>query len=73
MQKKLVQSECLDCQVVMVGENPFMMLCPKHSAAPELLEALRDCLRHIEIGEGHKAGDFECVLAARAAIAVAEA
>ena len=33
-----------------------------------LREALRDCLRHIEIGDGHKAGDFECVLAARAAL-----
>ena len=33
-----------------------------------LREAVRDCLRHIEIGDGHKAGDFECVLAARAAL-----
>ena len=37
-----------------------------------LREALRSCLCHIEIGEGHKAGDFECVLVARAALAEME-
>ena len=37
----------------------------------ELLAALKRCLNHIEIVEGHKANDFECVPAARKAIASA--
>jgi len=41
-----------------------------HTAVvPDLLAALADLLAHVEIGEGHDANGFECVRAARAAIA----
>jgi ribosomal protein S20 len=41
------------------------------SLKSELVDALKRCLTHIEIGDGHKANDFECVHAARKAIAKA--
>jgi hypothetical protein len=42
------------------------------SAAPELLAALEGLARHVAIGEGHKAKDFEAYNAAISAIAKAK-
>jgi hypothetical protein len=43
----------------------------RQSLKSELLDALKRCLYHIEVGEGQRATDFECVHAARKAIAKA--
>ena len=57
-----------DGALIAAAVNALPALLDAAEREQRLREALRDCLRHIEIGDGHKAGDFECVLAARAAL-----
>lgn len=67
----VVSSEPCGCRIEYHAMGVEVFRCRVHSAGPELLEALKACLTHIEIGEGHKAKDFDCYHTAKAAIAKA--
>lgn len=69
--------KCGECVFQIVGAEPFQAVkvefCPMHKAAPELLEAVKDCKAQIEgFDPGGCKGPYDRVAKARAALAKAE-